>query len=469
MHKFLLLSFTLILNGIVCAQTATINGTAGAYVGKTINLYTVEDFFSQTEKLIGSTTVKPDSTFSVTFQIGIVQKVILRANNNHGYLLVQPNASYNIDFPDRNAYDPYKPSGNEVEIGFYDLDSTDINYKVLGFQRWVDNFLGNNYHLKSTNAIEFAKSLDRFKANVQKAYIDDTSVYLKAHVRFTIAGLDNIPNAAERNRYEKYDFYLRKTPVYYNVEAYMAYISSFYQQLVPRLSSEANEAYYEGILHSSPTMLMKALSTEFTLSNLQLRELIMIKSLGESYYAKDFPQTNILTILDSLSERTLFKEHQLIAHNLRYKLTQLVQGGKAPPFVFMNDEGTKTLTDYRGKYLYLCFADPNSERTQQEIPLLKEIYGRYNEYVNFVLVYKKEELNEKGQTLLKNIPWDVYALPESNSVWRNYEVITFPHYTLLDVEGYVVNSPALGPTPNGQYQTIDETFYNIHKTMQSGN
>lgn len=467
MNKFLsILSFLFLLT-YAQAQSVSIEGLAPSYVGKTLKAYGIEDYFSQTEVLLGTTTVNEDSTFSLTFESERVQKIILRSGNNSGFLLIQPSATYKVLFPEKDKYTPYKPSGNEVEIAFFGLDSTDINYKVLGFQRWVDNFLGNNYHLKSIDATQFVTNLDRFKSNVEKAYIEDTSIYFKAHVRFTIAGLDNIPNAAERNRYEKYDFYIKGTPVYYNCEAYMMYIGDFYQSLIPRLSNEANQAVYEGVLHGSPSMIMKALGTEYTMGNLQVRELVMIKTLSEAYNSGDFAQTNILTILDSLSNRALAKPHRTIAKNLISKLTELVPGGKAPDVVFVEEgKETKTLHNFSGKHLYVHFMDPGSINSIKEIPLLKEIHKKYGAYVHFVSVYRKEGITEESLALVSDLAWDVYALPESNAIWKNYGIEAFPQYTLIDATSYVVASPALAPTPNGQYQTIDEVFFYIKKTVE---
>ncbi len=467
MRISLLISFLFVLLQSF-GQSVRISGYAPGYIGKSLKAYTIEDYFSQTESLITTTTVEDDSTFSLSFESPITQKIVLKSGNNTGFLLVEPGAEYSIFFPDRDKYAPYKPSGTEVELAFLELDSTDINYKVLSFQRWVDHFLGNNYHLKSIDAEQFVTALDRFKTNVEKAYADDSSIYFKAHVRFTFAGLDNIPSAAERNRYEKYDFYIRNTPVYYNCETYMTYIGDFYQKMIPRLSREANQAVYEGVLHSSPSMIMKALGTEYTLGNIQVRELVMIKTLSEAYNSGDFPQTNILTILDSLSTRAIIQPHREISKNIIDKLTALVPGGKAPSTVFVEEgKETKTLLSFAGKHVYLHFFDPESVKSRQEIPLLKEIAERYGDYIHFISVYKKDgELSKEAEKSLEQIDWDLYALSESNSIWNKYRIETFPQYSLIDAAGYVVASPALAPTPNGQYQTIDESFFHIRKTIE---
>jgi thioredoxin-related protein len=53
----------------------------------------------------------------------------------------------------------------------------------------------------------------------------------------------------------------------------------------------------------------------------------------------------------------------------------------------------------------------------------------------------------------------------TNPIWKNYKVDAFPTYVLIDPNGYIVQAPALGPMPNGQYQTIDQTFFFIQQAL----
>ncbi|MCH2230554.1 MAG: thioredoxin family protein [Crocinitomicaceae bacterium] len=465
---FSLISFML-TNTLSFAQTVTISGVAPTYVGSSIEIYRIADYFSHMETLVTSSTVKEDSTFSVSFSIPATEKIIVKSKNNKGFLFVQKGGKYNIFFPEKNKFEPFKPTGNNVEVGFYDLDSTDINYKILGFQRWVDHFVGSNYYRKNTDPKAFSESLDRFKSNVEKAYSKDTSSYFKTHVRFSIAGLDNIQTSGERNRYEKHDFYIKHTPVQYNNEVYMSYISDFYERMIPRLSNQANQEVYEGVLKSSPTAIMTALGSEYTLINLRIRELIMIKSLAEVYNSPDFPQTNIATILDSLSNNCLFEANQEIAKNLIHRITSLVPGVKAPDIVFMEEgKETKTLFSYRKKHLYIHFFNPESESSKKEIPLLIEEHNKYKDFVTFISVYKKNhEISASAQQLINSMEWEVYGVSETNSVWKKYEIEAYPQYTLIDAAGYIVSSPSLGPLPNGQYETIDKTFFHLKKAIEN--
>jgi hypothetical protein len=55
-----------------------------------------------------------------------------------------------------------------------------------------------------------------------------------------------------------------------------------------------------------------------------------------------------------------------------------------------------------------------------------------------------------------------------NAIFAKYQVINIPYYVVIDPIGYVVAAPAMGPTPNGQYETIDKLFFYIKKAIEEG-
>ena len=99
-----LIIFILLLSGSALAQTVTISGIAPSYVGKDIKVYEIEDYFSKTERLITSTTVNEDSTFTLRFANPEIRKVAVKAMNNKGYMYVQGKAKYNIFVPEKDKF-----------------------------------------------------------------------------------------------------------------------------------------------------------------------------------------------------------------------------------------------------------------------------------------------------------------------------------------------------------------------------
>ena len=468
--KSCLFTLALLLVFTSKSQTNTVKivGFAPDYIGKEISFNQIEDYYSNIESTIGKTTVKKDSTFSAEFHLDHTQRIVVRGLNNKGWMYVEPGAKYDVFYPNKSPNDPVIKTGNQVEIKFFNLEPTDINYKILAFQRWTDEYMARYFDLKFKDPARFGEKLDTFKMYVEKAYKQDSSIYFLNFVKFSMAQLDEIAFIGTRNRFEKYDFYIKPSAVYYENDAYMNYIMKYYADYIPRLSNEVNNEVYLGVVKSSPTAIMKALGSDYALKNLRLREMVMIQALSEVYYSDDFPQTNINTILDSLSKKCLFRENEIIAKNVFYRLTELVPGGKSPAFVlFKDNKVSKTYMDYKGKHLYIHFYDPKSPNNQKELVLLKDMHKKYINDLHFLTIaIDNGDLLESEYNDIQSIQWDVFSMPATDDFIKKFRITNYPSYVLIDPQGYIVGAPALGPTPNAQYQTIDQTFYYIHKVRQ---
>ena len=93
----------------------------------------------------------------------------------------------------------------------------------------------------------------------------------------------------------------------------------------------------------------------------------MIKTLSEAYLDKDYPHANILSMLDSVIQRPLYKSNAIIAKNIYYRLTELAPGMKAPDFNLLVEKDTTSLKTFLGKHLYILFIDPSQEESRKHI------------------------------------------------------------------------------------------------------
>lgn len=467
MKQFIFFLFLVVCSSVYSQNNVvTLECYAPDFVGQQVQLNEIEDYLSLKESTIASGTVQADSTFTLVFKIDKIQKVVLRVGTNRSQFYIQPGAEYLCYYPLKNEYDPYRPAGNQVEITFVNLDTADINYKVLAFNHWMDNYMALNYSDHKKNPIEFNKSMDKFKEAAERYYIKDTNTFIYDYVRFSIASIDNIQQIANRNRHEKHDFYIKRQAVLYQNDVYMDYFKNFYKGIMQIVPMEVNNRVYLGLLKSSPTLIMNALGKEYTLKNMRVRELTMIQMLGELYYQSDYPQTNIIDVLDSIQKFAMFDAHKIIAKNTKSRLTEVASGGRAPDFVVKTSKGLRNLTDFKGKYLYMHFFDPSSEKSKIELPILRQLYSKYNNEVTFLTICKESMVNDENRKVLNDFGWEVAIVPDSYAtIWETYKIATMPIYVLIDPYSYVVQSPALGPQPNNLYQTIDKVFFDIQKAM----
>ena len=87
----------------------------------------------------------------------------------------------------------------------------------------------------------------------------------------------------------------------------------------------------------------------------------------------------------------------------------------------------------------------------------------YKNDIEFVTIYLEAKSTNEGfkQRILKEIVWPIYGLSYYHPIWKTLNVGTFPYYILIDKELNIESIPALGPIPNGVYETIDKTFHEL--------
>lgn len=471
------LIFCLLLSSPLCAiaqdkKNVTIKGYAPYFIGKEIVFSGISDYLTNSEIPLAKTVVGTDSSFSVNLEIGYTQRLNLRVERYSSFIYVDTGKTYTLYLPPPKENEAQLISGSRLDISFLDLDTNDINYKILFFENWCDRHLSNTYYMKNAKPDEFSNAMKLFRDSVEQKYDQDSSFFFRIFVRYTFATLDDMSSVKERSRYAKYEFYLKDRPIIYESDVYMGYFNAFYDRMFARLNYTTSDSISAAIYQSSPRKLMMALGGEFTLRNPHIRELVMIKALSEEYRNGYFPRKNILTILDSVSKGSRVFEHRFIARNVINRLTQARQGAKAPeiPTVSNSSDTVDLLKSYEGKHIYLHFYDPSSQKSKVELPPLLKLHENYKNEVNFISIYPQKTYSDKDSVnFIAPIPWEKIDLPENSEIFHLYKVSTFPSYILIDAAGYVVEAPALGPMPTGNYMTIDFTFFKLREALKRMN
>ena len=448
----------------VIGDSIQIRGVGSYYKNEEIGLYTIDDYISGKEKCILKCTVDSLGFFEFKIPRLYTQKLILRAKKNYSWLYVQPGGNYLVTFPELNEKDTKNPKGNQVNLIFYRLDSTDINYKILGFQQWVDNELSQFYHLKKFKQTEYDIRYKKMKKHAVDLYGKDTSLFFRYHVKFTFAEMDDLETVSAQTRQQKYVQNLVKYPIYYNNEAYMNYFNLYYGNLTSFLSNEVKDKLYEAVAYRSPSLAMVALKDEPDLRNIQIRELSLIKLFYDQCYEKRYPKTNLIIILDSIRQYSKFQKHRQIAENVLDRITELTPGTRFLDFSLkcVNSKDTITNQKFEGKHIYIHFYDPSFAESNREIQPLLNLYEKYKDYIQFVTIVVQ---TEGVKTAAINFPWSVVELSEKDEFIQKCKINTFSSYILIDAAGYIVVNPALKPIPNSDYDTIEPYFFQIKKII----
>lgn len=133
-------------------------------------------------------------------------------------------------------------------------------------------------------------------------------------------------------------------------------------------------------------------------------------------------------------------------------------GELAPNFTLSTSEGGSiSLSNYRGKPLFLEFMDWDCEACQLEAPILSSLYPNYSARVSFLSVDMinwvppddtAQRINQDRVTY--NTPW-IYVLDTQRTVANMYKISATPTSFILDRNG-VISQVFVG-RPNGGYAT----------------
>ena len=444
-------------------DSITIRGVGSYYKNASIELLLIDDYITHKEIVFQSKMVDSAGYFEFRFKNIPTQKLVIRAKKNSSFLYVQPGGNYLITLPEKNVYDEKNINGNHVDVIFYQLDSTDINYKILKFDRWIEKELGEFYHLKKLKSEEYEKKYTDLKKKADNLIKEDTNLFYVYHVKFSLAEMDDLESVSSNLRIQNYAKWFHKIPVYYKNDSYMNYFNVFYENLLVYLKNSQKDILYDAVINRSPSMAMKALDSEETMKNIQIRELALLQLMYEQCYEKRYPKTNLLFMLDSIRLRSRFTEHRKVASNIIDRVTELSIGSIFPEFqLFSNVGDTVSNASLEGKHVYLHFFDPNDVNCLKELQPLVKLHDTYSEFIHFISIQVlKTGLIERNLKL----PWPTISLSEQDNFIKTSKIKVFPTYILLDATGNIIVNPALKPVPNSEYQTIEPLFFQIKRAI----
>jgi len=439
-----------------------IRGLGSYYKNARIEILVVDDYITNTEKVIEETKADSIGYFEFRLKKMPTQKLVIRSKKNSSFLYVQPGGNYLITIGEKNEYEEKNPNGNHVDLIFYQLDTSDINYKILRFERWMDKELGNFYHLKKINPKEYDKRYKDLKRKADLQYSKDTNIYFLCHYKYAMAETDDLETVSSQIRIQNYIKWFSKFPVYYRNVSYMNYFNSYYQNLFLHIDNSIKDNLYESVINRSPSLAMHVLSEDDELKNIQIRELALLKLLYEQCYEKRYPKTNLLFMLDSIKQKSKYNEHRKIASNIIERVSELSIGSKFPEFSFqsLNADTLSNIT-LEGKHIYFHFYDPNDEKCQIELPPLVKLFQTYGEYIHFVSV----AITNDNLTNNMLLPWSQVKMNPENDFIKSLKILNYPSYILLDATGHIVASPAPCPIPKNDYETIEPIFFQIKRII----
>lgn len=449
--------------------STVINGeTFKPFKGKTVNLIQYTDYVTKQYDIIESTTIDSNGKFEFDIDLQETQEAIIQIEYLIGIIYLDPNQKYTIYFPPKSEDGTYKLTRNNVNIVFKTIPENDINGLILEFDRYYDQFLIDNK--RNFGLPIFHLKLDTFKLKLEKVFTGVENEFFSKYLRYSIGNLELISPAAYQkiNKLSIYNSYIVNKEVDLNHPTQIRFLLNFYEKSLRNQSGiigqEINKA-----LTSDPnyTNINNSLKKDYFFKMKSIRELVITENLNTFYYDGDHYDPNV--IINLIREAGLSSENPDI-HNLSQNIIDRImrnqKGTKAFPFeLFDKNDNPISLESLKGKYVYINFWAVWNKESQAEMALFKKMKADYGEFVEFVSINidsKKSKFNNYIASHPK-YDWTMLHFGGNSNLLDQYEVYNIPHYVLIDTNGNIVSSPAAKPSPNGNYLSIDKTFFELKK------
>lgn len=443
------------------SQSATIEGYAPHYKGKTVNVSTYKDFITFTPLQIASAQVNDSGKF--TFHLDSLKHctyLYLSIDNYKGDLYAVPGNLYQVEFPapDSDHYqNPFVE--HSVNLVFYITDTMEVNNLIMDFNTQFDIFWAKNYQYFVK--MRAAHCVDSFYTAMLLRYKNINNPDFTGYMTYTIAEISNNILEGEKTLGEKY---IKGKPILYNNYEYMQFFNDYFKDYMKNFTFTMEGGDINKFIEKSDYPdLMEVLKINHLLRNDSLCELVLLKGLYEFYYSGDYDKENIKILLRIIKGATKIEEDRIIADDMLASFSGIIKGGDAPDFALKDSKGeVNSILDFRGKYVYLSFFKTTSSASISQMEVLPALYKRFGKKINFVFISEDDNYNDLIKFLgaNKNFNW-TFLWDEKHRVMQEYDAKSLPEYYLVNPQGKFFRSPADDPSHG-----IETTFEDITKPVK---
>ncbi len=418
-----------------------------------LRFYQYTDFLTEEKKLLAFANIDSNGLFEIQLSLKETQLVELAYNATFGQMFLEPEKSYQVEISaDTQALDRIDAQlyGFRLYVAVLPYDSSELNYKIDRFERYYRYFFYNfeEYFYQQTPEATYDSLVNLLRVRIP--YDEQSMDFYSQYVKYRYASIDFL--YYQKNREKVYQKYLTSAYIPYNNISYMSFLNEFYERYVYGASKYMHTKTLEEQINKGTPLfkILDLLGADPTLVNEQVREMVLIKTIGELYKENDnFNRVQLLNLLQQIIVLSKFEEHKTMATNMVQHLTRFQSAYPAPYFTLKDIyNNTFHLTDFAGKYLYLHFFATYNQESQQEMFVLEQMQEQFGDKLQIVSVMLDFEsaklyhyVNEH-----KNFTWTFLTPENSYSFSDAYQTYTLPLGVLIDPKGKIVSYPALSPT-----------------------
>ncbi|MDR2847884.1 MAG: TlpA family protein disulfide reductase [Bacteroidales bacterium] len=437
------------------AQKVKISGNAPDYAGQTLKLYGVDNYISHTEIIVAECTVAADGEFKFEFPIAATHLLYMYLGVFKARMFAEPAMSYRIALPPRMDKTPAEASSPffEEELVYLQIAScTDMTGKQLSPENelnWCatrfDVAYNAEYDRIAMDALrQKTIRLDSVINAFKQQFPENENVYFKDYTTYRY-GLLYYTARQKSVKFISEHFFTGK-PILYSNDAYMDLFNVTYKDYFMYFGrTKEGQAIYDIInVQKDLGALKKLLKSDGIFTSDSLLEMVIIKNLYDEFYSDRFARQSLLAIFDSIIDHSTLKRHVDMGLQMKAKITKLLRGYAPPAFSLYNQDSTLvSLSNYKGKYVYLLFCTTQNYVCLSQYEMLKDLYKAQHKWLRIVVISADDNFaNMRDFRRKSGYLWEYLHFGNQPDVMQDYDIRMFPTYFLINPEGKLLASPA---------------------------
>jgi hypothetical protein len=423
----------------------------------TLDIYQIDNQLSQQKTFLQR--VSPDSMgiFNAQLDLQTLSTLQICSSNKCALFYTQPKGRYLIELPEVEQQTFYNQDQQDVELLFYQLDTNDINYRILGFEAWMDNYIADIYQLKDIRSNEFILKVLAFKAETAMVYGEESNAFLRDYIKYSVGlTIDNFSVIGGPSKVDKYNFYLQTDSVDYAQPKLIEYAQLFYENYDSQVELKVRNAIDISIQANSLEGVIKALQQDPFIFNVAWAEFVALAIILEGEQSKRIPRVLALELLMKLSKEGQQKGLRDAAAYFWLEKSKLGNGQTWSRSYVEKQLGLRLEPN---QYIYLHHYIPGNQKCIAEMAALKRLAERYKNKVQIITFVQSDAIwTNADNKAFEGAKWQRLDLPKTATLWQQLDWKSSPAYILLDPQLKVLYLDALGPLPNARTQTIDLIF-----------
>lgn len=433
--------FCILIAGKAMAMTVKITGKASEYAQNSIELNIFHDYISEENVKLGDMHFNAYGIFELEFDINQISLCFADFDGYHAMIYLEPGKTYQLAFPPKRNLTASQKKNPFVKpelvwFGIKNPAKDDLNILISQFDLAYTKY--ENQYFNQIFVQQSATLVDTVKQILNKEFPQTNNSFFESHKLFRKANLEFALHQGKSANFT--ESYFRETKPIYNLAAYSSLFNQVFLNYFSLLENTSHDPEIKNMINTAQLLQLDVYFQKQLHFNKELAHWVLLKSMKDGYYSRNFSKSSILKMLDKVKESGWSSYEQKTAQFIKEKLTYLTSGTK-PPAIDLKDLAGHTVrfSDYPNTYIYLHFTDPKNPICRQHLDVLKTISTRYKEKIVIINVIPQQTnfKNESG--------WAGLFTTTDNDLVATYKVKTFPNSFLIGKDGKLLLSPAPNP------------------------